>query len=1052
MRKSPQAALVCTFLVLAALPLLHRRAIPGPPPGTVKGGEVHGFVDFMRRTPEIAVTTSINPALQIRLAEAKVYLKDTSGSVASTSVNTNAHGYFMLPRQKPGKYRVCAEYPGLEPGCPKEIVIENETVVLDTDVVLALGTHGAIVGTALLKDGRPCFQDSPIFNTFVEAQVELLEHQKSVLGPIKANSLGQFVLAGAPASGSFELLATCESITVGARVPEIPANGGEIFESLQFKNVSPVIYSMIPSLNGTAVRQAGTGDTLQTTIRPFDADGDTLHFKWTDGTANFPSADTPSIPWKLPAAPATNILFVQARDGKGGYAQYFLTVPASDTLHSLFAGLVADSDSRAPIAGAEVTVNGARTFSSSTGAFALGVTPAQRYVVNVSRAGYALQSQILYNQSSELRFALDRAQTFGGIDPKRGGSFSYSPCRPCEPKRGGVSITIPPNSLVDARGKPLSGPATLELFAYDISLSNPIPGDFSAKTAGGQDARMETFGAAHVQLTDGSGHAVELAPGKKALIRVQVQPQVLAHAPAIIPFFSYDLKTGYWKYETDAHLVGGQYVAQVGHFSQFNADTVFTNTACIRFTVHDLDPNHIAPQLPFLIDASIPLQNGTVNHHNVPITDFVNGVFRLPPNIPVTLIVRPLNDPNYTITSLTVNSGNAISNSFNGFPPFDYSACNGFDPGNPAPGNPVVLTIPLPQRSQQFLSIYASGASAQVSQNYYQAVDPQNNLGTLTQFKTAFGFSQNPSSPAAGEAEGIYYNNADLQLGRDMHCLQSGGKTACYVSNYSPTGPGGDPQSSISLTIARGTPIATVAMTYDPNAQNAENVQFYVYDATGNRLNAAVLDSEGPKFVPQICLACHGGTFSSNNPGPVAGASFLPFDTSSFIYDTSPAGYSLTNQQEGFRQLNNLVNGTSPNSSDPNNPIGSLIASWYSCGVSNFGCQTNNTPGNPNPLPLSLVPSGWQAHADLYSTITQHRCRTCHTALSSSVDWTSYSQWDPTFKGLIQTFVCTNPGAHLMPHAEVPFKTFWTSTNPHEPEYLSGPAPGLNFGAGSCVP
>jgi hypothetical protein len=35
-----------------------------------------------------------------------------------------------------------------------------------------------------------------------------------------------------------------------------------------------------------------------------------------------------------------------------------------------------------------------------------------------------------------------------------------------------------------------------------------------------------------------------------------------------------------------------------------------------------------------------------------------------------------------------------------------------------------------------------------------------------------------------------------------------------------------------------------------------------------------------------------------------------------------------------------------------------------------------------------------------------------------------------------------------MPHAEVPFKRFWLSTNPSAPQYLADPVLGINITAG----
>jgi hypothetical protein len=170
---------------------------------------------------------------------------------------------------------------------------------------------------------------------------------------------------------------------------------------------------------------------------------------------------------------------------------------------------------------------------------------------------------------------------------------------------------------------------------------------------------------------------------------------------------------------------------------------------------------------------------------------------------------------------------------------------------------------------------------------------------TFSGWKQLNGLNQNPQTPVAGEAESIL-----LQQRRPStwprHALQTGSNIACYVSNYSPTAaPGGDPQGSITDAIGRGTPLARVAMEYNAAAPNGQNVQFFAYKPDGSLLDAPQLDSEGPKFIPQICMACRGGSFT---PGqPVAGASSLPFDTSSFLYDAAPAGYRLNNQQEQFR-------------------------------------------------------------------------------------------------------------------------------------------------------
>jgi hypothetical protein len=232
-------------------------------------------------------------------------------------------------------------------------------------------------------------------------------------------------------------------------------------------------------------------------------------------------------------------------------------------------------------------------------------------------------------------------------------------------------------------------------------------------------------------------------------------------------------------------------------------------------------------------------------------------------------------------------------------------------------------------------------------------------------------------------------------------------------------------------------------MEYDPSL-GINAVRFYAYHADlpnfdGTLFKNPALDSEGPKFLPQLCIACHGGSYNGSTHN-VEGASFLPFDVlgSNFLYDTGPDNYSLANQQGQFRALNHIVKETHPNSTNINNPIVQLINGLYPCGSPEGGCDASDTP-------TPFTPPGWAGHEALYQTIPRVYCRTCHVAQPSFRDWTSYADFSSS-PAFIKSIVCVTRG---MPHAEIPFKKFWLSTNPHAPAYLSG-STGLNFGA--CPP
>jgi len=126
----------------------------------------------------------------------------------------------------------------------------------------------------------------------------------------------------------------------------------------------------------------------------------------------------------------------------------------------------------------------------------------------------------------------------------------------------------------------------------------------------------------------------------------------------------------------------------------------------------------------------------------------------------------------------------------------------------------------------------------------------------FTQWKADNGF------PATGfpPAHAFYFNKGDLQLGRDMNCVQNGQNVACYVSNYgpppfvngaeNPAWP--NPDKAVDAAINQTPPgdpsgfglFATVAMIFNPIGvgPNGDKVTFYVFDGAGNLQNKPALD------------------------------------------------------------------------------------------------------------------------------------------------------------------------------------------------------------------
>jgi len=179
-------------------------------------------------------------------------------------------------------------------------------------------------------------------------------------------------------------------------------------------------------------------------------------------------------------------------------------------------------------------------------------------------------------------------------------------------------------------------------------------------------------------------------------------------------------------------------------------------------------------------------------------------------------------------------------------------------------------------------------------------------------------------------------------------------------------------------------------------------VTFYVYDQDGRLVPNVALDREGPKFVPHMCLACHGGTYDDATH-TVRGASFLPFDVYNFLYYEGP-GFRRVDQEVKFRDLNLLVAETGPGKDNPNRPIARMIDGMY---------RAPN--GMANTTAVQYVPAGWRGHEDLYRDFVGKYCRLCHMAQPARIDFETYDN-----------FKQSNPGAAIcrfgtMPHAQGPY-------------------------------
>jgi len=277
---------------------------------------------------------------------------------------------------------------------------------------------------------------------------------------------------------------------------------------------------------------------------------------------------------------------------------------------------------------------------------------------------------------------------------------------------------------------------------------------------------------------------------------------------------------------------------------------------------------------------------------------------------------------------------------------------------------------------------------------YYAAVDPPPGLRTsLAAWKQVNAFGPDDSQD---DANVVYFNAGDLSLGRSMHMKESAnGDIAYYVSNY-PT---------VEDAIRQTNLIATVAMEYAPVTPGGSKImKFFVFGSNGQRVNAADLDGNGLKSVPNLCVICHGLNKFSGSAD--LGAQFLPFDLSSFQYSST---IGRVGQEPQFKALNLEIL-----KSNPSNATRALIEAWYK----------DPAPTAP-PLAAATqdsnaIPANWGGPSDLYLRVLKPACRACHITRPSRLDFATLANFQAS-GGLAHARICD----WTMPNAKVTYQLFW---------------------------
>jgi hypothetical protein len=1013
----------------------------------MKGASVNGSV---YTTIKIGSGDDVSKEVaEVLLPDIEVFLHNLGTNADGKPVTTDFFGRYLFPRQKPGIYQLRwkAQHGWAAGAHPDKIVVGDYTRNPTPAQVVAEKGVGVVFGRVTFADGLTTWTADELFAVNRTGTVTILNLARTatLAGPVHTNANGYYAAAGIPRGQDVTIRAESEASSVTRTVPaSAVAFGSGAPTDVELPNMVPEIVDVFPMMGANVIQTANPGDIITLRAQTRDGNSDPLSYSWkglTGGGSIVPAGD--SAQWTLSNFAGRHSAYLQVADGRGGYARRRIDFTSALT-HVTFSGIAVDKKSGAAVEKADVTVNGQATTTVANGFFTARVPLSNRYVMNIKKTGYALFSRVVDAPLTGQTWKLVKAQS-ETVYPTQ--PITLVDKRPELERRKlkGMKVVIPAGGLVDSEGKAPTGPLTANLATLDIA-DGEAPGDWGAML-GGKEKNLISYGAGFVEFLDGAGKVYNLSGGVAAEVEFFPSSAILPSAQATAKSWSYNEKTGYWETNGTATLVPAtsSFVNKVTHLSTINTDIEKDEAACLGVLIY--------PPISTGVKLRVTDPTGTVfsQAYEFVLDAAINAVYRLPANTDVQLDLLNADGSAYSGTVLleevpgvplagnVVNTGSAIPSGESLWPPEPYVP----------PCKLVILREANEPTGNVFLTYKGVGSETQ-AQAYYAAVDPLGNRDTLREWweTNRFEFAdangngtiddEEMFEPPTNAIRTSYLNDNDLGSGRDMYFLKhADGTVSAYVTNY---GLFNQDHANADHAADRDTDFltATVCMEYSPvegEASGTKIVKFFVY-AQGDfgpnapRQTNADLDGFGPKFVPNLCLNCHGGNYRPTSAVPSfadinMGSSFRELDIATYKF---PEGNLTANATEkaAFKQQNLIVKGGDADAISVQG-IKDLITGWYLAGTND---QDN-----------SYTPPGWNAapEHDLYRDVVRNSCRTCHVALGPGtgdqidVDWTSYNQLKREHP-LLKSFVLCQ--SRYMPHAIITYRNFWLSASPHRPAVL----------------
>ncbi len=235
----------------------------------------------------------------------------------------------------------------------------------------------------------------------------------------------------------------------------------------------------------------------------------------------------------------------------------------------------------------------------------------------------------------------------------------------------------------------------------------------------------------------------------------------------------------------------------------------------------------------------------------------------------------------------------------------------------------------------------------------------------------------------------FYRNAIDLGFWREMTCTQTLGRGfgGCWVRNW-PTPESKDDGSA---------DLGTVTM----NISQEGYTRFYVFAPGGLALSPlAILDSEGNKYLPQLCTTCHGGQLNAPGTKPDLGSVFREFEPSLLEprpgISQSQADREWFNLNKAIRTANvalvSEVQGAVKGLDRDRDTILSYIDAMYVQTNPPVALNVEDPVHMPTSWRTSASPAMMQAKTTLWTEMVAPYCMGCHR-LTEEVNFIDYDRF-----------------------------------------------------------